>query len=140
MRRVLTLLILLAVPVSPAVGLLQAEQSDVVGRWLLIGFEVDGEPVEDDDVGDRVLVFTADGEMEAWSEGRLDDRGWYEIDEEGLIRVIEDYDEDGEIDASERDDAEPFEWSRDGDRLLFTSVLDEGEGVTLTIQLELTEE
>lgn len=126
-RAPLLLLVLLCV-VCPVLAD-QEDEPTIVGAWLLVGFEVNGEAQEDDDAGHRIIVFTEDGLMrayedaEAFDEGEADDNGWFELTDEGKFTVFEDRNENGELDEAERDGAEGMmlDWV-EGNPVLSTSI------------------
>ncbi len=119
-----------------------AEDEGVVGNWLLVSMEIDGEPVEDDDEGKRRLVLTGDGKMEAWDGEQLDDRGWYEMKEDGKFVMYGDKNEDGELDEEEKADAFEINWTRNGNELILSAPLEDDaeDSPVMTIKLKRIDE
>ena len=118
-KRVCLLFLMLCVA-SPALAQDEDEPS-IVGAWVLAKFEVNGEEQEDDDAGQLIVVFNEDGTMqgfespEAFEDGEADEVGWYELEENGDFRFIEDTNDNGELDDDDRDAAEVMmlEWVDD---------------------------
>ena len=105
----------------------EAEQEPtVVGTWLLVGVTYDGEAVEDDDIGDRVIVLDDEGRMfayvnrEAYEEGVADDSGWYFLNDAGDLVVQEDRNRDGELDKEEQEEVDVYSLSWDEASLIIS--------------------
>ena len=103
------------------------EQVDVVGRWQLTTILIDDEPIEDGDIGQRAIVFYADGTMRGY-DGDIDkpedDSGTYTL-------------EGDEISMTENgsDDTEVYKVARQENQLTLTQQLDENKLVIVLTYL-----
>lgn len=113
------------------------EAPSVAGIWLISAVEIDGEAIDDDDLGRRIVVLSEDGKSaaydneEAYSKGEPDDVGWYELDKEGNISVFEDRNENGELDEEDRASADKMSWKMDKKNLVLMQTMGEGEEETV---------
>lgn len=94
-----------------------------IGKWYHLGFEVDGEPVIDDDASSPFYEFERGGEMHAYKfpDAQVpDERGWFVVIDDDEISAVGDGDggdENGVQDEGEIASAQRIRWEIDGDTL-----------------------
>lgn len=117
--RTLLMLSMLVLLSTPALAQDDAGQG-VVGDWLLVGLMIDGETRDGEELGNRRIVFTADGGMQSWEKDKMLDKGFYELGEDGKLTAYRDRNGNGVLDANEKAEPQEMTWTREGDVLTMT--------------------
>lgn len=121
----------------------EKEEASVVGVWLLAQIQFNGEDVENDDLGRRIIVLTDEGKTaayenaEAYEAGEPDSVGLYELDDEGNITLMEDRDEDGKIDEQEGKAVEVLAWTIEKKNLVLTVATGYGAKESIAFKMVL---
>ncbi|MEM9021870.1 MAG: lipocalin family protein [Planctomycetota bacterium] len=120
------LLVLLgAAPAEVRARAVALEDVEVVGRWQLTTILINDEPIEDDDIGRRVIVFYADGTMKAY-DGDMDqpedDYGTYQLEGDEMSMT-----EDGS------DITEVYKVARSENQFSLTQQLDEDNKLVIVL-------
>ena len=102
-----------------------ANDNNVVGKWRLTSFLLNGVPVEDDDLGRRVVHFLSDGTMKSYEDGELDEEGKYEIKGNELHMTV-----DG------KDKPDVFKYSRTDGELRLVQKLNEDKELTMVFKID----
>lgn len=139
----LTLIVILLCSIHVEAEEKKEEVLPIVGIWLLSAMQVNGEAVEDDDIGSRIFVFADDGTMEVfenfedYSNEKADDKGWYELDDEGNVLFFEDVNKDGKLGEDEMKRPDVFIWAFDEEVLTLSNTINvDGEKMTIAVNLK----
>lgn len=118
-------------------SLAAAEQAvakdDVAGDWKISALKIDGNPFPEDLPKLRIVL--KDGKMEAYENGKLDEKGWYEIKPGNILVGYTDENENGKLDEDEKADGEEIKYARNGNKLVFTMEMDFGNGKKTTMEM-----
>ncbi|MFK7788974.1 MAG: hypothetical protein AB8C95_05685 [Phycisphaeraceae bacterium] len=111
----------------------EQEAVPIVGIWLLSDMQVNGKAVEDDDIGNRIFTFADDGTMQAfenvedYGNEKADDKGWYELDDEGNVSFYEDLNRDDKLDDDEKEKPDVLAWAFEDGTLTLSKTIRAGD-------------